>query len=150
MALPGLRSPEVSPDGRLVAWTWYRTAPVAEVYVAPTDASTPPTRLTDTLENTYLVNWTPDSRAVLVEQDKSTVTVVHDGVFKPSDSVFDPEYSSDGKVIQIFEYWQEGEGEDFCFQAKIVINDPPSGKYEVHWYIGNAGSPAEIVEFTVN
>ena len=70
LALPGMAGAAVSRDARWVAWTWYRTGPTADVYVAPTDASAPPTRLTDTPENTYLVSWTPDSRAVLVEQDR--------------------------------------------------------------------------------
>ena len=38
--------------------------------MAPTDGSAPPVRLTRTSDNTYLVSWTPDSRAVVVEQDK--------------------------------------------------------------------------------
>ena len=73
LSLPDMSDlrPRVSRDGRWVAWTWFHTGPAANVYVAPTDGSTPPIRLTDTPEDTYLVSWTPDSRAVLVEQDKS-------------------------------------------------------------------------------
>lgn len=62
----------VSPDGRWVAWSWYGIGACADVYAAPTDGSAPPVRLSDTNENTILVAWTPDSRAVLVHQD-------HDG-----------------------------------------------------------------------
>lgn len=70
LSLPALAGwPKVSPDGRWVAWTWLRAAPVADVWVAPTDGSAPPLRLTETSENTFLVSWTPDSRAVIVEQD---------------------------------------------------------------------------------
>jgi len=72
LALPALAGwPKVSPDGRWVAWTWLRAAPVADVWVAPTDGSAPPLRLTETPENTFLVSWTPDSRAVIVEEDES-------------------------------------------------------------------------------
>ena len=70
LSLPGMSSPIVSWDGKWVAWTWFRAGPTADVYVAPTDGSKPPTRLTDTLDNTFLVSWTPDNRAILVEQDK--------------------------------------------------------------------------------
>lgn len=70
--LPALVNSQVSPDGKWVAWTWFRAHPTAEVYVAPTDGSAAPVRLTDTLQNTMLVSWTPDNRAVLVQQD-------HDG-----------------------------------------------------------------------
>lgn len=70
LSLPGMWNPQVSRDGRWVAWTWFRTGPAADIFVAPTDGSVPPTRLTQTLDNTYLVSWVPDSSAVLVEQDK--------------------------------------------------------------------------------
>jgi dipeptidyl aminopeptidase/acylaminoacyl peptidase len=60
---------KISPDGKWVAWTWFRTAPTAEVYIAPTDGSQPPQRMTDTPENTLFVSWTPDSQALLVAQD---------------------------------------------------------------------------------
>ncbi len=69
LSLPGLWSPKVSPDGAWVAWTWYRAGPAADVYAAPTDASAPPTRLSDTDDDTTFVSWTPDSRAVIVSQD---------------------------------------------------------------------------------
>ncbi len=59
----------ISRDGKWAAWTWYHTGPTANVYVVPTDGSTAPLRLTDTGEDTELVAWTPDSRAVLVKHD---------------------------------------------------------------------------------
>jgi dipeptidyl aminopeptidase/acylaminoacyl peptidase len=62
--------PKVSPDGRWVAWVWYRADIAADVYAAPTDGSLAPLRLTATDENTDLVSWTLDSKAVVVEQDK--------------------------------------------------------------------------------
>jgi len=70
LALPGLRGPDVSPDGRWVAWSWSRVGPVADVYAAPTDGSAAPIRLTALGENTHLVGWSPDSRAVLVAHDR--------------------------------------------------------------------------------
>ncbi|MCX8103757.1 MAG: prolyl oligopeptidase family serine peptidase [Candidatus Bipolaricaulota bacterium] len=68
--IPGLVDPHVSPDGKWVAWTWFRVGPAADVFVAPTDGSSPPIRLTETPENTFVVSWTPDSKAVIVEEDK--------------------------------------------------------------------------------
>jgi dipeptidyl aminopeptidase/acylaminoacyl peptidase len=69
LALPGLGNTRFSRDGRWVAWTWSGAAPVADVYAAPTDGSAASVRLTAGTENTRLVDWTPDSRAVLVRQD---------------------------------------------------------------------------------
>ncbi len=68
--LPSLEFPRVSPDGRWVAWSWYRVGPAADVYVAPTDGSAGSVQLTDTSDDTVLVSWLPDSMAVLVTQDR--------------------------------------------------------------------------------
>ncbi|MGD9403578.1 MAG: hypothetical protein PVH95_00355, partial [Anaerolineae bacterium] len=70
LSLPGMWGPQVSRDGKWVAWTWFRTGPAADVFVAPTDGSAAPVRLTQTPDNTFLVSWAPDSRAVIVEQDR--------------------------------------------------------------------------------
>lgn len=71
LTLPTLYKPLISPDGAWAAWTWYRAGPAADVFVAPTDGSSAPVRMTDTPEDTLVVSWTPDSRAVLVEQDQN-------------------------------------------------------------------------------
>lgn len=72
LSLPNLWTAKVSPDGAWVAWTWYRAGPAADVYAAPTDGSQSPLRLSNTSDDTILVSWTLDSRAVIVSQD-------HDG-----------------------------------------------------------------------
>lgn len=59
----------VSPNGRYVAWTWFGADAAANAYLVPTDRSTPPIRLTNTPDDTLVVGWTFDSRAVLVHQD---------------------------------------------------------------------------------
>jgi dipeptidyl aminopeptidase/acylaminoacyl peptidase len=70
LALPKLGGEAVSPDLKYVAWTWYGRGPVADVYVAPTDGLLPPTRLTDTLQDTSVVSWSADSRTLIVSEDK--------------------------------------------------------------------------------
>jgi dipeptidyl aminopeptidase/acylaminoacyl peptidase len=70
LTLPKIARPLVSRDRKWVAWTWYRKGPAADVFLAPTDGSSPPERLSDTLENTYIVSWVPDSSAVIVMEDK--------------------------------------------------------------------------------
>ena len=69
LGLPRLLFPQVSDDGKWVAWAWLGVGPAADVYAAPTDGSAPPVRLTSTEDNTFLVGWTPDSKAVIVSQD---------------------------------------------------------------------------------
>jgi dipeptidyl aminopeptidase/acylaminoacyl peptidase len=70
LTLPTLEFPKLSRDGRWAAWTWYRTGPAADVYAAPTDGASPPVRLTETPHDTVVVAWTPDSRSLLVSQDR--------------------------------------------------------------------------------
>lgn len=71
-SVPLLYGAQVSPDRKWVAWSWYNLHASAEIYVAPTDASVSPTRLTNSKENTKLVSWAPDSKSIVVGQD-------HDG-----------------------------------------------------------------------
>ncbi len=69
LSLPVMAEPMVSRDHKWLAWTWFRAGPSADVFVAPSDNSSNPLRMTNTKENTLLVSWTPDSRHLIVEQD---------------------------------------------------------------------------------
>lgn len=69
LAVPRLGPCAVSPDGRLVAWTWSELGATADVYAAATTGDSPPLRLSATAEATVVCAWTPDSRALLVAQD---------------------------------------------------------------------------------
>ena len=72
MTLPTVTHALLSPDGRRVAFMWYRIHENFDVFVVPTDGSQPPVALTHTKEATNLISWTPDSQAVIVSED-------HDG-----------------------------------------------------------------------
>ena len=99
LSLPILYAARVSRNGRWVAWTWFHTGPAGDVYLAPTDGSAPPIRLTETSEHTILVSWTPDSRAVIVKQDRAgneryqlfRVDLERPGVMQPLTAA-DPNY----------------------------------------------------------
>jgi dipeptidyl aminopeptidase/acylaminoacyl peptidase len=69
LALPKLYRPQVSHNGKWVAWMWQGIASTIDIYGTPTDGSTPPIRLTDTPENSILVSWTPDGESVIIAQD---------------------------------------------------------------------------------
>ena len=70
LSVPILYGPEVSPDGNWVAWSWSRLGPAADVFAASTDGSAAPVRLTETPDDTLVVSWTPDSKAIVVGQDR--------------------------------------------------------------------------------
>ena len=70
LSVPVLSVPEISPDGRWAAWSWSRLGPAADVFAAPTRGSAPSLRLTETPDDTFVVSWTPDSRSVVVGQDR--------------------------------------------------------------------------------
>ena len=113
LSLPGMVisqsrmvGPKVSSDKKWVAWSWYRTGPAADVYVAPVDGSSAPIRLTETPENTFIIEWMPDSRAVIVSQDESgnerdqlfRVDLDRPGVLVPLTEHNPPFYLRGGKV----------------------------------------------------
>lgn len=60
---------KLSPDGRWLAWSWAGLDVTADVYVAPTDASAPPRRLTARAEHTLIRSWAPDSRSLVVAEN---------------------------------------------------------------------------------
>ena len=70
LSVPLLSGPVVSPDGRWVAWSWSRVGPAADVFAATTDGSGAPVRLTETPDDTAVVSWTPESRALILGQDR--------------------------------------------------------------------------------
>lgn len=69
LQLPSVYGAQLSPDGRWVAWIWSGTGPTTDVYVAPTDGSAAPVRLSKASEDVALVSWAPDSGSVVVEHD---------------------------------------------------------------------------------
>lgn len=70
LALPTLSRVLISPDRHQVAWSWYRKAPAAEIFLAPSDGSAPPRRLTETPDDTGLLSWTPDGTGLVVVEDQ--------------------------------------------------------------------------------
>ena len=69
LSLPTVQNARLSPDGRWVAFEWYRIHENDDVFVVPSDGSTPPVALAHTPEYTTLISWAPDSRSVVVSED---------------------------------------------------------------------------------
>ncbi len=70
LTLPTVYTPRLSPDRRWVAFVWYRVHENGDVFLVPADGSRPPVALTHTPEWTSLVSWAPDSRSVIVAEDR--------------------------------------------------------------------------------
>lgn len=62
--------PKVSKDGKWLAWTWTGATETGNVWLAPTDGSQPPRRLTDEREHTYVRSFSPDGRQLLLAQSE--------------------------------------------------------------------------------
>jgi len=126
LSIPALSAPRVSPDGEWVAWSWSRLGPAADVFVAPTDGSQPPLRLTETVEgDTVVLSWTPDGEAVLVSEDKDgdervrlfRVRLAEPGVMEPLTAA-DPNYYLRGGQLHPSGRW-------LIYAANL---DPESGE----------------------
>jgi dipeptidyl aminopeptidase/acylaminoacyl peptidase len=65
---PILWEPKLSKDGRWAAWTWTGPTEAGNVWLAPTDGSTPPRRVTDEADHIYVRSFSPDARRLLLAQ----------------------------------------------------------------------------------
>lgn len=88
--LPSVEEARLSPDGRWIAFMWYRIQENMDVFLAASDGSVPPLALTRTAQYTSLVSWTADSQAVIVAED-------HDG--DERDRLFRIDLNLDGHGI---------------------------------------------------
>jgi dipeptidyl aminopeptidase/acylaminoacyl peptidase len=131
LALPALGRILVSPEGRHVAWTWYRKAPAADVYVAPTDGSAPPRRLTATANDTQVISWAPDAESLVVAEDQGgdehdqLFRLVLDGTITPL-TESEPAYFMEGGEI-------DASGRYLVFAGNV---DPETGRaIEASWVL---------------
>jgi dipeptidyl aminopeptidase/acylaminoacyl peptidase len=70
LSLPVLGRALLAPEGRHVAWSWSRLAPATDIFVAATDGSAPPRRLTSTANDSYLLSWMPDGSGLVIAEDQ--------------------------------------------------------------------------------
>lgn len=72
LTLPVVQAAKVSPNGKLVAWSWARKNRRTNVYVASTCGGEDfalPKQLSDLGNDTYVVSWSHDSKSLIVEAD---------------------------------------------------------------------------------
>ncbi|MCK4433996.1 S9 family peptidase [Candidatus Bathyarchaeota archaeon] len=58
-------------NSKYVAFTWKNVHPNLDVFLVPTDGSRRPIALTETPEATFIVDFAPDSKSVIVGEDKN-------------------------------------------------------------------------------
>jgi dipeptidyl aminopeptidase/acylaminoacyl peptidase len=131
LSLPVMGRAALSPDGRLVAWTWYRKAPSGDIYLAATDGSLSPRRLTATPDDTYLMSWAPDSGSLVVAEDRGgdermqLFRLALDGTMTPLTEPSPPYFVRGGEI--------DASGRYLVFAANL---DPASGEaIEASWLI---------------
>jgi dipeptidyl aminopeptidase/acylaminoacyl peptidase len=69
---PILWEPKLSKDGRWAAWTWTGPTEAGNVWLAPTDGSAAPCRVTDEADHTYVRAFPPDGRRLLLAQSEGS------------------------------------------------------------------------------
>ena len=71
LTIPFIYSPQISPDGKYLAYSWRNINPNIDVFCVPTDGSSKPVALSNTPEMTIVRHFYPKSDAILVGEDKS-------------------------------------------------------------------------------
>jgi dipeptidyl aminopeptidase/acylaminoacyl peptidase len=69
---PDFWAPKLSKDGRWAAWTWTGPTEAGNVWLAPTDSSAPPRRVTDEADHTYVRDFSPDGKRLLLAQSEGS------------------------------------------------------------------------------
>jgi dipeptidyl aminopeptidase/acylaminoacyl peptidase len=76
---PDFWEPKLSKDGRWAAWTWTGATEAGNVWLAPTDGSAPPLRVTEEADHTYVRDFSPDGKRLLLAQSEGSSE--HDHLF---------------------------------------------------------------------
>jgi len=71
MTLPLIWGVNLSPDGKKIVFSWQNIHPNVDVFYVPTDGSSKPITLTNTLQATMFINFFPDSKSIIVGEDKN-------------------------------------------------------------------------------
>lgn len=131
--------PKLSKDGRWAAWTWTGPTEAGNVWLAPTDGSAPPRRVTDEADHTYVRAFSPDSKRLLLAQSEGSSEHEHlillgvEGgerrlVTPRQDDhyVFAGVFTPDGRSIVYIASWDDAAGTAIEGQC-IYLHDLASG-----------------------
>lgn len=71
LSIPSIINFRISRNSKYVAFTWKNVHPNLDAFIVPTDGSSEPIALTETSEATFVVSFAPDSKSVIVGEDKN-------------------------------------------------------------------------------
>jgi len=71
LTIPAVYNYKISKNSKYVAYTWKNVHPNLDVFLVPTDGTRRPIVLTETPEATFIVDFVPDSKSVIVGEDKN-------------------------------------------------------------------------------
>ena len=70
LSIPSINNYKISKNSSFIAYNWRNVHPNLDVFLVPSDGSTRPIALTETLEATFVVSFSLDSQTVIVGEDK--------------------------------------------------------------------------------
>jgi dipeptidyl aminopeptidase/acylaminoacyl peptidase len=136
---PELWEPKLSKDGRWASWTWTGPTEAGNVWLAPTDGSAQPRRVTDEADHIYVRSFSPDSKRLLLAQSEGSSE--HDHLIlldlasgarrlltpKQDDHyVFGGAFTPDGRSILYAASWDDA-GKFAIEGQRIYLHDLESG-----------------------
>ncbi|WP_162917576.1 S9 family peptidase [Dongia deserti] len=135
--------PKLSKDGRHAGWTWTGPTEAGSVWLAPTDGSAAPRRVTDEPDHTYVRSFSPDGRRLLLAQSEGSSE--HDHLFlldlgsgakqpvtlqQNDHYVFGGRFTRDGRRILYTASWDDRLGQAIEGQC-IYLHDLAAGERRI-------------------
>lgn len=140
---PEFWEPKLSKDGRWAAWTWTGPTEAGNVWLAPSDGSAQPRRVTDEADHIYVRSFSPDSSRLLLaqsegssEHDHLVLLDLNGGTHwlvtpKQDDHyVFGGAFTPDGRSILYAASWDD-EAKAAIEGQRIYLHDIASGTRRV-------------------
>ncbi len=140
---PQFWEPKVSRDGSWVAWTWTGVTEIGNVWLAPTDGSLPPRRLTDEPDHTYVRAFFRDGGRMLLGQSQGAsehdhlILLDHRSgerrlVTPPQDNhyVFGGAFTPDGRYI-LYTASHDDESRSPIDGQRIYLHDLETGNRKI-------------------
>ena len=97
-------------------------------------------------ENYDFENPGPSELRLIEEGDD--LLIQRTGVLLDSEAEFVPTFTIEEYKVYIREYWNEGNGEQFCWTPTVRIQDHPQSPLEFWWYIGDDVISVDILQYS--